>query len=44
MPPYQTDQLMLWSDGQSHAGGPNKKKKIPRDDSSRTWVNSTSFK
>ena len=31
MPAYQTDQLMLWRDGQSHAGGPNKKKKIPRD-------------
>ena len=33
MPASQTDQLMLWRDGQSHTGGPDKKKKMPRDDS-----------
>jgi hypothetical protein len=33
VPASQTDQLMLWRDGQSYAGGPDRKKKMPRDDS-----------
>jgi hypothetical protein len=32
VPAYQTEQLMLWGDGQSRTGDPNKKKKISGDD------------